>query len=196
MSNLGRRELGACEKAFKYEFTLEILRFQCIVPFNCKLKFMWRRNSKSIETKNEIDMRQGVPTELAVNEKLSSISTIIFNADRREFLPKESELIANMLFNGSPKRLASYALDMRCILDPAAHRATRSQVFEVEMAKHVVDSKDCCRVSFRLSSVFKEEMVCSERSLGNGSLNMSGLSIPQEGRYFEKRCTSSPMQTR
>ncbi len=43
-----------------------------------------------------------------------------------------------------------------------------------------------CRLTFRLSSVFKEE-ITSERSLGNGSLNMSGLSIAQEGRYFDKR---------
>jgi hypothetical protein len=43
-----------------------------------------------------------------------------------------------------------------------------------------------CRLIFRLSSVFKEEL-SSERSLGNASLNMSGLSIPQDGRYFDKR---------
>ena len=96
------------------------------MPLNCRLKFMWRRNSKSIETKNDLDVKANFPTDLPLNEKLSSISTIIFNTDRREFLPKESELIANMLFNGSPKKLATYAVDMRCILDPNSHRAPRS----------------------------------------------------------------------
>lgn len=151
------------------------------MPLNCKLKFMWRRNSKSIETKNDIDVKANFPTDIPLNEKLSSISTIIFNTDRREFLPKESELIANMLFNGSPKKLATYAVDMRCILDPNSHRATRSEVFEADMVKHV--NHHDCRVTFRLSSVFKEEMVCSERSIGNASLNMSGLSIQAAG-YF------------
>jgi hypothetical protein len=54
-------------------------------------------------------------------------------------------------------------------------------VFEADMVKHV--NHHDCRVTFRLSSVFKEEMVCSERSIGNASLNMSGLSIQAAG-YF------------
>lgn len=89
-----------------------------------------------------------------------------------------------MLFNGSPKKLASYALDMRCILDPNGHHKNRAQQFDVEMASLVGGQP--CRLVFKLSSVFKEELT-SERSLGNASLNMSGLSIPQEGRYFDKR---------
>lgn len=183
MSNLGRRELGPLEKAFKYEFTLEILRFECKVPVPCKLKFMWRRNNKSIETKGDIELKHAVRTELAVNEKLSSISTIILNTETRQFLPKESELIANMVFTGSPKKLASCSLDMRCILDPNDHRAPRSEVFKLPMTNHLAKDQEFL-VSFRLSSVFKEEIVCSERSLGNGSLNMSGLSLQQEGRFF------------
>ncbi len=88
---------------------------------------MWRRNNKSIETKQEMELRAGVPSEIQLAEKVSSISTIVLNVDRREFNPKESELIANMLFNGSPKKLASYALDMRCILNPSDHRMNRSK---------------------------------------------------------------------
>ena len=166
----------------------------CKVPVPCKLKFMWRRNSKSIETKGEIELRPIVLTDITINEKLSSISTIILNTERREFLPKESELIANMVFTGSPKKLASCPLDMRCILEPSAHRNARSEVFELPMSLHVASDQEF-RVNFRLSSVFKEEIVCSERSLGNASLNMSGLSIPQDGRYFEKRCKPAAIQT-
>jgi hypothetical protein len=107
----------------------------------------------------------------------------MFNTERREFQPKESELITNMLFNGSPKRLASCTFDMRCILDPNNYRANRSQEFEINMTPHVNTSKEN-KITFRLSCIFKEEVVCSEKSIGNGSLNMSGLSIPQETKYF------------
>lgn len=114
---------------------------------------MWKRNNKSIETKGELDMRPST-NELPVNEKLSSISTIIFNTERREFLPKESELIANMLFGGSPKRLASAHIDMRRILDPNAYRAPRSEVLDLPMTLHVASDMEC-RVNVRLSSVYK-----------------------------------------
>lgn len=124
-----------------------------------------------------------ITNELTVNEKLSNLSTLMFNTERREFQPKESELITNMLFNGSPKRLASCTFDMRCILDPNNYRANRSQEFEINMTPHVNTSKEN-KITFRLSCIFKEEVVCSEKSIGNGSLNMSGLSIPQETKYF------------
>jgi len=86
---------------------------------------MWKRNNKSIETKNTYDAKPGL-NELTLNEKLSNISTIIFNNDNKTFLPKESELVVNMYFNGSPKKLASCQLDMRSILDPKDIRTQRS----------------------------------------------------------------------
>jgi hypothetical protein len=153
---------------------------------------MWKRNNKSIETKNEIAVIPGNINEFVVNEKLSSISTIIYNLEMKEFLPKESELISNMFFNGSPKKFASCHIDMRNILDPNNYRANRTEVIEISMNSHVGSSKDH-RIQFRLSSIYKEEIVCSEKSLGNGSLNMSGLSIPQDTKYFEKRCKTSLM---
>lgn len=57
------------------------MKFFVKVPLPCKLKFMWRRNAKSIETKNEIDMRPSPAAEITVNEKLSNCSTIIYNYD-------------------------------------------------------------------------------------------------------------------
>ena len=48
MSSIGRSELAANEKAFKYEFSLEILALKCEIPFPSSLKFMWRRNLKGI----------------------------------------------------------------------------------------------------------------------------------------------------
>lgn len=56
------------------------------------------------------------------------------------------------------------------------------------MTPHVNTAKEN-KITFRLSCIFKEEVVCSEKSIGNGSLNMSGLSIPQETKFFEKKCT-------
>jgi hypothetical protein len=71
-------------------------------------------------------VRAGEATETAVNEKLSNCSTIVYNSERREFHAKESELIANMVFSSSPKKLASCSLDLRSVLDPNSHRASRS----------------------------------------------------------------------
>ena len=68
---------------------------------------------------------------LALQERLSSISTIIFNTEKREFLPKESELIINMYFNSSPKKLASTKIDMRTILDANNYKLPRCEAFEV-----------------------------------------------------------------
>lgn len=173
------------EKAFKYEFTLEILKYRCQVVVPCTLKFMWKRNSKSIETKNEIPVSPGSLVDLQVNEKLSSISTIIYNTDRKEFLPKESELSVNMFITNSPKRFAYCHIDMRNILDPNNHRSPRSEVFDVHLTLYpnvgIIKEN---RIVYRLSSLYKEEIVCSEKSIGNGSLNMSGLSIPQDGKYY------------
>jgi hypothetical protein len=63
------------------------------------------------------------------------------------------------------------------------------------MSQHVPSDQDC-RITYRLSSLFKEEIFSSERSVGSGSLNMSGLSIPTDARYYEKRCTPALTQTR
>ena len=82
MSTIGRQELSPGEKALKFEFSLEILSFWCDVPFPCSIKFMWKRNSKSIETKSSYEVKPGA-LELTLNERLSSISTIIFNQDKR-----------------------------------------------------------------------------------------------------------------
>ena len=38
---------------------------------------------------------------------------------------KESELIVNMYFGGSPKKLASCHIDMKNILDPNNYKANR-----------------------------------------------------------------------
>lgn len=93
-----------------------------------------------------------------------------------------------MIFKGSPKKLASCQIDMRNILDVNNYRANRAEIFEINMASHIPITFKENRIIFKLSSIFKEEIVCSEKSLGNGSLNMSGLSIPQDNKYFEKRC--------
>lgn len=60
MSTLGRKELAANEKAFKYEFSLEILQFTGELPLPCSIRFMWKRNNKSIETKNTYDAKPGL----------------------------------------------------------------------------------------------------------------------------------------
>jgi len=86
---------------------------------------MWKRNSKGIESKSSYEVGSGL-VQLTLNERLSSISTIIFNVEKREFLPKESELIINMYFNSSPKKLASSKIDMRVILDPTNYKTPRS----------------------------------------------------------------------
>lgn len=75
-------------------------------------------------------------------------------------------------------------MDLRCILDPDNYRASCSKVFTVPMTLHIPSDQEC-RLTFRLSSIFKEEhIVASERSVGSNSLNMSGLSIPQDVRYY------------
>jgi hypothetical protein len=74
--------------------------------------------------------------------------------DKKEFLSKESELVANMLFSGSPKKLASCQIDMRNILDSSNYRANRAEIFEVSMNPHVSNSKEN-RITFRLSSIYK-----------------------------------------
>jgi hypothetical protein len=50
----------------------------------------------------------------------------MYNTDTKSFMGKEAEVIVNMYFNGSPKKLASCLLDMRAILDPKDYRASRS----------------------------------------------------------------------
>lgn len=196
MSNLGRRELGAGEKALKYEFSLEILRVRVEVPLPCKLKFMWKRNSKGIETKVPCEVLTKGSVDLGVNEKVSSISTIIYDTERKEFQGKDSELIVQMYISNSPKKLASCQVDMKSILDPLNVRTPRTRLFELPLAMSVsLPAKTDNLITFRLTSQFKEEIIPSERSLGGGTLNTSGLSI-QDNKYFERRRNSLPTQTK
>ncbi len=65
-----------------------------------------------------------------------------------------------MMFNGSPKKLASCHIDMKNILDPNNYRANRSELFEVNMNTHIPSSKEN-RITYRLSSIYKEEVVFS-----------------------------------
>jgi hypothetical protein len=44
---------------------------------------MWKRNSQSIETKNEISVLPNTINELTVNEKLSNLSTLMFNTEKK-----------------------------------------------------------------------------------------------------------------
>jgi hypothetical protein len=52
--------LAPNERAFKYEFTLKIIKFKCEVPLPCTLRFMWKRNTKSIETKTPYEVAPGI----------------------------------------------------------------------------------------------------------------------------------------
>jgi len=40
------------------------------------------------------------------------------------------------------------------------------------------------KIIFKLSSIYKEEIILSDKSIGTVSLNMSGLSIPQDHKYY------------
>ena len=56
------------------------------------------------------------------------------------------------------------------------------------MGLHVKNTINDSKILFRLSSIYKEEIILSDKSIGTASLNMSGLSIPQDHKYYEKRC--------
>lgn len=62
---------------------MDIIRYRTVVPLPCSLKFMWKRNSQSIETKNDIPVLPNTINELSVNEKLSNLSTLMYNTERR-----------------------------------------------------------------------------------------------------------------
>ena len=80
MSVIDRKELGPHERQYKYEFTLEILKLSCEIPLPCSLKIMWKRNTRSIETKNSYDVKTG-PVEIPIKEeKLSNLSTFVYNS--------------------------------------------------------------------------------------------------------------------
>ena len=155
---------------------------------------MWKRNNKSIETKHLLDVPQPGFHDLAIQEKLSSISTIIYQTDKRAFMGKESELVVIMLFEGSPKKLGYFHIDMKSILDPAQHQQARSELFDVPLTVTSPSNltRDA-RISFRLTSTFKEEVsaVTGEKSV-TGSLNMSGMSMPFDAKYL--KCTPVPRQ--
>jgi len=96
-----------------------------------------------------------------------------------------------MFLSDSPKKLASCQIDMKSILSPVNYKAARSEVFEMPLSLYINQNKGSLndnRITFRLSCQFKEEIFMSEKSLGAGTLNTSGLSIPQDNKYFEKRC--------
>ena len=65
-----------------------------------------------------------------------------------------------MFFSSSPKKLANAKIDMRAILDPLNYRAPRAETFALELKTYFTGSTTC-RLSYRLSSVFKEELVPS-----------------------------------
>lgn len=66
MSVIGRREWASNEKAYKYEFSLEILKCTCELPLPCTLRFSFKRNSRGIETKNAFEGKPGY-NEMTIN---------------------------------------------------------------------------------------------------------------------------------
>ena len=90
-----------------------------------------------------------------------------------------------MLFSDSPKKLGYCHIDMKSILDPYQQQASRSELFDIPLTVTSLSkgSKDA-RISFRLTSTFKEEVAGGERS----SLNMSGMSVPYDPKY--PKCTN------
>jgi hypothetical protein len=96
-----------------------------------------------------------------------------------------------MYFGGSPKKLASCQIDMKSILDPTNFKESKPTVFEIPLNLHIKTVSKDNKITLKLSCIFKEEIFPSEKSIGNGALNssgLSGLSIPQDNKYFEKRC--------
>jgi len=85
-------------------------------------------------------------------------------------------------------------IDTSAILDPHNCRNNRSELFDIPVNIITISknaTKDC-RITFRLSSSFLEE-VSSEKS-SSGALNMSGMSGPYDafnsgfdGKFFDKK---------